>query len=242
MASAGCFEERQAMVAALSQTACRLCMSDVVREFWRDDRREYLRCDVCGLVFVPSRHFLSADAEKRRYDLHRNDPADGGYRRFLLRLFTPLHQCLAPASVGLDFGSGPEPLLSRMFAEAGHAMKRFDRFYEPSPAVLEQRYDFITASEVVEHLQEPARELDRLWGCLKPGGRLGIMTQPVVERNAFPQWHYKNDLTHVCFFSPLTFAWLADRWKAELTFPEKDVALFRKREAVSGNGPKSLTG
>lgn len=184
------------------------------------------------MVFVPPRQFLSAEAEKKRYDLHRNSPRDTGYRRFLSRLFIPLEGCLAPGSFGLDFGSGPEPTLSLMFEETGHSMTNFDRYYAPVRAVLEKQYDFITATEVVEHLHDPRQELERLWACLKPGGRLGIMTQPAVEQDAFPTWHYKNDLTHVCFFSAATFTWLAVRWNAELTFLERDVALFRKRPAV----------
>ena len=31
-----------------------------------------------------------------------------------------------------------------------------------------------TATEVVEHLRHPGKELDRLWSLLKPGGNLGI--------------------------------------------------------------------
>jgi tRNA pseudouridine65 synthase len=206
-----------------------MCRSDRVREFSRCIGRDYYRCDVCSLVFVPPGQFLSAEAEKKRYDLHRNSPDDPGYRRYLDRLFAPLQHCMDPGSSGLDFGSGPEPALSLMFEEAGHSMTLFDRFYEPVPAALERQYDFITAAEVVEHLHDPKTELERLWACLRPGGRLGVMTQCAVERDAFSCWHYKNDLTHVCFFSQATFAWLAALWDADLTFADGGVALFRKK-------------
>jgi hypothetical protein len=149
-------------------------------------------------------------------------------------MFIPLQRMLAPKSEGLDFGSGPVPTLSRMFEEAGHSMTIFDHFYEHVPAALERHYDFITATEVVEHLQDPGKELARLWACLKDGGWLGIMTAPPVDQEVFPQWHYKNDPTHVCFFSPQTFAWLALQWDAEATFAEGDVVFFRKRPAVPG--------
>ncbi len=207
---------------------CPLCAGATVHRYCRDRERSFFRCGDCGLVFVPSSQFLSPEDEKKRYDLHRNSPEDEGYRSFLLRIFIPVHACLAPGSAGLDFGCGPEPLLARMFREAGHSMTTYDRFYDANPAALEGRYDFITATEVLEHLREPGRELTRLWSCLRPGGVLGIMTRPVPGKDEFPLWHYKNDPTHVCFFSPPAFQWLADRWGAGLGFPESDIVLFRK--------------
>lgn len=207
---------------------CPLCSAASVSEFCRDRRRDYFRCRICYLVFVPPAQYLSAQDEKAEYDLHRNHPNDPGYRRFLSRLFRPLQANLIPGSQGLDFGCGPGPALSLMFEAAGHRMTLYDPFYARQPAVLESRYDFITASEVVEHLHHPGQELDRLWGILEPGGSLGLMTKLVVDRAAFARWHYKNDPSHVCFFSRPTFTWLADKWQAELAFVGKDVMLFHK--------------
>ena len=199
-----------------------------MREFHRDKRRDYFLCPMCKLVFVPSVQFLSAKEEKAEYDLHRNTPVDQGYREFLSRIFIPMQKRLAPGSRGLDFGCGPGPTLSLMFEEIGHSVAIYDHFYARKASVLEGQYDFVTATEVVEHLHNPRKELDRLWSCLKPGGSLGVMTKLVLDRKAFARWHYKNDLTHVCFFSRSTFEWLATRWQAELTFSGKDVIIFFK--------------
>jgi SAM-dependent methyltransferase len=209
-----------------------LCRSKEVIEFATDKRRTFLQCRVCELVFVPPSQFLSAAEEKKRYDLHRNTPHDAGYREFLKRIFLPLERSLAPGSRGLDFGSGPGPVLAMMFEEAGHTMTLFDTFYEPVPYALEQQYDFITATEVVEHLREPAKELERLWACLKNGGRLGIMTKLVdTAASGFSEWHYKNDPTHVCFFSRATFLWLVAQWNADLTLIEPDIVFLVKKTA-----------
>lgn len=207
---------------------CPLCAFPEAGDYCRDARRRYLRCPVCGLIFVPPSQFITEAAEKQRYDLHRNSPHDDGYRRYLGRLAGPMLRSLAPGGRGLDFGSGPEPLLARMFEEAGHAMAIYDRFYEPAASALERRYDFITASEVLEHLREPRAVLDNLWACLQPGGLFGVMTQFAAGPDAFPSWHYKNDPTHILFFSPETFGWLGQRWGSTPVFPERDVALFRK--------------
>ena len=220
--------------------SCRLCRTAGGEPFHQDNR-DYFRCPVCRLVFVPPDQFLSPHKEKAEYDQHNNSSDDPHYRRFLRRLLDPLSECLAPNSYGLDFGSGPGPTLSVMLAEAGHNMEIFDPFYAPKNEVLQQQYDFITATEVLEHLHHPGRELDQLWGCLKPGGLLGIMTKRVIDQQAFSRWHYKSDPTHVCFFSTETFGWLATHWCASWTLPEKDVVLFTKPASLQQPATASFT-
>ncbi|MDH3975442.1 MAG: class I SAM-dependent methyltransferase [Deltaproteobacteria bacterium] len=207
---------------------CPLCKSEAREPFHRDKRRDYYRCRSCGLTFILPEQYLHAHAEKAEYDLHRNDPHDAGYRRFLGRLFEPMVESLEPGSSGLDFGCGPGPALSVMFEEAGHEVALYDYFYAHDKSVFHRKYDFITATEVVEHLHHPGEELDRLWHCLKAGGRLGIMTKLALDKAAFSKWHYKNDLTHVCFFSEKTARWLAARWQAKVTFADKDVLIYDK--------------
>lgn len=180
------------------------------------------------MVFVPPRFLLSPAEEKSVYDQHQNSPDDAGYRTFLSRLCNPLCERLSPGSRGLDFGSGPGPTLSVMFTEAGHQVAIYDPFYAPLCPPPEALYDFITASEVVEHLRHPGVELERLWKILNPGGLLGVMTKRVLDREAFSRWHYKNDPTHIRFFSTATFEYLAEHWRAELTVVGDDVVLFRK--------------
>ncbi len=210
------------------QMLCPLCGAQSCQPFHRDHRREYRRCAVCALISVAPQYLPSSEDEKAEYDLHQNTPDDAGYRRFLSRLFLPLSQRLSPASRGLDFGSGPGPTLSVMFEEAGHSMALFDPFYAPDVGSLAETYDFVTATEVVEHLHHPKVDLDRLWARLRPGGWLGLMTKLALDADAFARWHYKEDLTHVCFFSRATFFWLAQRWSAELTFVGQDVILLRR--------------
>ncbi|OGV73517.1 MAG: hypothetical protein A3K19_17030 [Lentisphaerae bacterium RIFOXYB12_FULL_65_16] len=227
------------VASTVSNHICPLCGSADTRWLCRDRWRDYFRCLACELVSVPATQFLSADDEKARYDLHRNNPDDPGYRAFLSRLLNPMLERLPPGSHGLDFGSGPGPTLSLMFAEAGHTMAIYDPFYAPDASVLERQYDFVTASEVVEHLRLPRQVLDRLWACVKPGGSLGLMTSFVPDGVFRPDWRYARDLTHVCFYSRATFAWLAAQWQAELDIRGTDVILLHKPQAgvrVAENG------
>ena len=147
-----------------------LCQETASDEFYHDKRRNYFICQQCYLVFVPFIHYLSEAEEKAAYDHHQNSPTDPAYRQFLSRLFDPLQDRLDPNSHGLDFGSGPGPTLSVMFEEVGHHVTLYDHFYAHHPATLEQTYDFITATEVVEHLHQPGTILTKLWTLLKPGG------------------------------------------------------------------------
>ncbi len=213
--------------------SCLLCSGTGIVPYHRDQARDYLNCRRCDLVFVPPVQHLSATDEKACYDRHDNRPDDPGYRRFLGRLFTPLNQRLAPVSQGLDFGCGPGPTLSKMFEDAGHAVALYDPFYAPDRSVLSAPYDFITLSEVVEHLAEPGKELDSLWRGLAPGGWLGIMTKRVRDQEAFRSWHYINDPTHIAYFSEATFRWLTERWSsmgvpASLVVAGDDVVLIAK--------------
>ena len=216
----------------MSNAPCPLCASPEVIPFHKDHSRVYLRCRICRLVFVPREYHLSALDEKAQYDHHENSPEDSGYRQFLNRLFEPMNARLTPGSCGLDFGSGPGPTLSVMFEEAGHVVSIYDPFYAPDRSPLSRQYDFVTASEVVEHLGNPAEDLQCLWSCVRPGGVLGIMTKWVGDEASFANWHYKNDPTHVSFFSRETFDWLTAEWSAELTFVGSDVILLAKSQRI----------
>ncbi len=115
-----------------------------------------------------------------------------------------------------------------MLEAAGHDVALYDPHYAPDASVLSEAYDFITLSEVAEHLARPGVEFDRLWPALRPGGWLAVMTKRVRDQTAFRTWHYITDPTHVAFFSETTFHWLATRWSARLEIVGADVALLRK--------------
>ncbi|WP_249975988.1 class I SAM-dependent methyltransferase [Vreelandella olivaria] len=207
---------------------CPLCDAPKPALYHQDRRRDYYQCATCALVFVPVEQHLTAADEKAVYDQHQNSPHDTGYRRFLGRLFEPLLAKLPKGAHGLDFGSGPGPTLSVMFEERGHSMAVYDVFYAPHAEVLNHQYDFITATEVMEHLSQPGRVLAQLVAQLSPGGYLGLMTKRVTTQDSFARWHYINDPTHVSFFSEATFRWWAAEQRLLVEFPSKDTVIFKK--------------
>jgi 2-polyprenyl-3-methyl-5-hydroxy-6-metoxy-1,4-benzoquinol methylase len=210
-------------------SGCPLCSRKNNDLFFEDKKRIYLRCGHCKLVFVPRRYWLNRTAQKATYDLHQNDPQDRGYRRFLSRLAVPLADKLEPKQRGLDFGCGPGPTLSVLLAERGHRVDLYDPFYYNDPELLNRTYDFISASEVVEHLGDPNQTFSTLFRMLKPGGWLGIMTKRVINDRSFGQWHYIRDLTHICFYGRRTFEYLSKRFAAGLNIVASDVILLNKK-------------
>lgn len=212
----------------LATNTCPLCLEQKTVPYYEDKRRPYIQCKTCSLVFVPPSYYLSAEQEKAEYDKHENSLEDEGYRRFLSRTAKPLLERLEQPSLGLDFGCSMAPVLAHMLQEQGHTVSLYDHFYYSDKHTLAQSYDFITATEVIEHLHQPLVVLEQLWGLLKPAGYLVLMTKRVRDQQAFTTWHYKNDPTHVCFFSEATFSWLAQRWQAQYEIVAADVVIFTK--------------
>ncbi|WP_406700476.1 class I SAM-dependent methyltransferase [Singulisphaera sp. Ch08] len=207
---------------------CPLC-THRAQSYVEDRRRAYFHCPNCNLVFADPESHLAAAGQKEEYDRHENDPGDWRYRRFLNRLAMPLLERLSPGMQGLDFGCGPGPTLSVMLEEAGMSMAVFDPFYRPNADVLNRQYDFVTCTEVVEHFSNPAQDWGQLTGLLRPGSWLGIMTKLVISRERFVDWHYKNDPTHVVFYSPETFTWLGTQFGLTVERVDRDVLVLQKR-------------
>ncbi|PQJ64954.1 class I SAM-dependent methyltransferase [Photobacterium angustum] len=210
---------------------CPLCHSEQHGVFVEDKNRCYFRCQQCALIFADPEAQLSPEQEKAVYDQHQNNPDDMGYRQFLGRLATPLVERLPAGPLdALDFGSGPGPTLSIMLEEMGYNMAIYDPYFAPDPSVLTRQYDFVTCTEAIEHFNQPAKEWGLLLSMIKPGGWLGLMTKLATDAEAFTRWHYKNDPTHVSFFSRDTFRFLAQRDGLEVEFVGNDVILLRKTQ------------
>jgi 2-polyprenyl-3-methyl-5-hydroxy-6-metoxy-1,4-benzoquinol methylase len=207
---------------------CPLCLNIEVQHYHTDKFRVYYQCDLCALVFVDSENYLSQHLEKLEYNKHQNNPYDFGYCNFLNKLIIPLNDRLKANSSGLDFGCGPGATLSILMLKLGHVVANYDLFYAKDPRLLLKKYDFICCTEVVEHLHNPFKEFMRLHDLLMPNGLLGIMTKRVINKQKFINWHYKNDLTHVCFFHELTFDYIAGKLGFELEFINSDTIIMKK--------------
>jgi hypothetical protein len=211
------------------ESHCPLCQSTDLKCYFKSKDSDYFICAQCELVFAPAEYHLSDIEEKSRHDLHQNNPQDLHYRQFLSKVFNPVLEHISPNAIGLDFGSGPGPTLCIMFSERGYQLDLFDKFYANNASIFNNHYDFITLTEVVEHFDKPRFELDRLFAMLNDDGILSIMTNMLNSDTNFEYWHYKNDPTHICFFSQATMNHLANKWGAKVKFYGDNVVLFFKR-------------
>lgn len=207
---------------------CPLCHGADLVVYHHDKKRRYHQCQTCQLVSVPAEYYLSAEAEKAEYDKHENHPHDLGYQTFLNRTLEPLLSRVSPLAVGLDFGCGEGKALSLMAKARGYRIENYDLYYANHPETLARQYDFITLTEVIEHVSNAADLLAQLDSLLKPKGILAVMTKRVQNQTAFASWHYKNDPTHINFYAEATFQWLAQHYGWRLEIIDKDVVFFYK--------------
>lgn len=206
---------------------CRLCDHAAAATFANANRRTYLRCPNCDLIFVAEANLPGRDEEYAEYLHHNNDPGDPRYRAHLSKLTGPLVKGLGTGAHGLDFGAGPGPAISVMLAEKGYVVDDFDPFFNPDAGLLATQYDFITSTEVVEHFHNPKAEFALVARLLKPGGRLGVMTQLYHDSIDFNTWYYPREISHVAFYARKTISHIADRfgWSCEVI--SNDVILFQ---------------
>ncbi len=196
-----------------------------------DDECKYFECNKCMLIFADKNAHLSFDEEFSRYKLHNNHTNDLGYRNFLLKLVNPMLNYVDFKRRGLDFGCGPSTLLSNIFKEKGIDVYNYDPFFYPQKELLDQKYDFITSSEVVEHFFYPSYDWSLMINILNDGGYLGIMTQLIPDNQEFYSWWYRKDPTHVSFYSKKTMKFIADKFHLKIIEQESSITIFKKYES-----------
>ncbi|SDR96082.1 class I SAM-dependent methyltransferase [Gramella sp. MAR_2010_147] len=170
--------------------------------------REYVQCIDCKAVLLSPENHLSPQAEKSRYILHNNDVNDPGYIHFVKPVIEQIKSDFSPSSNGLDFGCGTGPVITSELKKSGFQIKLYDPYFQPNKKVLDTTFDFIICCEVIEHFQNPYKEFELLYSILKPGGKLYCKTGIWSDTIDFQNWHYKDDKTHVIFYSIESLEWI----------------------------------
>ncbi|MCF6334386.1 MAG: class I SAM-dependent methyltransferase [Spirochaetales bacterium] len=197
---------------------CSLCNSDIKDRKSDNKGKIYHICHNCKLIQLDREFYLSREEEKQRYRLHENSAENKGYLKYLNSIITnSISPFLKPENRLFDFGCGPEKTWAGLLKGKGYNVSSYDPFFDNNSEWINKIFDAITAIEVFEHLLSPAAELEILSLCLKRGSFLIIRT--MLHNNnweSFLKWWYREDPTHVSFYSETAIMYICRRWNYEL--------------------------
>lgn len=168
----------------------------------------YYECETCHALVKDDKFFSDAETEKGRYMEHNNDVEDVRYQEFTSPIWQHVLSHFKPEDKGLDFGSGPGPVISKMLQDENYNIVQYDPYFADYPELLNQKYDYIVSCEVIEHFYQPKKEFQRLKSLLNEGGQLVCMTLLYSPEKEFNNWYYRNDPTHVFIYQEETIAYI----------------------------------
>ncbi len=191
---------------------CKICNKPTISFIDKRNNWEFFHCQKCEFIFKNPKNYVDKTNELKQYSHHNNTMESSGYvemfKKFINFIFKPYTQDIKTA---LEFGSGPGPVLSELLKQKGLKVDIYDKYFSPQKVYENKKYDLITSTEVIEHIQNPLEVFELFSNHIKKDGYLALMTQfhKNKEEN-FKKWWYKNDPTHICFFRPYTFEVLAN--------------------------------
>lgn len=176
----------------------------------------YFECATCHAFVKDANFYISNENEKKRYESHNNDVEDIRYQNFTSPITNAILERFTPIHLGLDYGCGTGPVITKMLQEKNYQVQLYDPFFFPSLDYLKFTYDYIFSCEVFEHFNNPKAEIEKLIGLLKANGLLLIMTHLYDGKIPFEKWYYRNDPTHIFIYTKKTMKFIAKQFELEV--------------------------
>lgn len=203
----------------------------------------YFICYTCGAYVKDIRLYVSYLEEKARYEKHNtryekhnNDVSDVHYQKFTSPITEAILLNHSKEELGLDYGCGTGPVISKQLIDRGFQVNLFDPFFYPDQDYLNYQYYYIFSCEVFEHFHQPKQEIQKLLKLLKPNGKLYIMTHLYDDKTDFINWYYRNDPTYVFIFTKKTFEYIASHYNLNIEKSTERLIILRK------DGPQHASG
>jgi hypothetical protein len=181
------------------------------------------------LIFVPPAFHISREDALRRYALHQNNLENKGYVAMFQEKIAVVKRVCPNVKTVLDYGCGRDMTLMALLRKEGYeTVDGYDPNFLPQQN-LKSEYDLIISTEAFEHFQEPYNEMRKIAALLAPSGYAAIMTRFYAgAAGEFDSWYYKRDPTHIAFYRPETFAWIARHLGFKIVFNnQKDFVVLQ---------------
>ncbi len=212
-------------------TLCKICSSET-REIHHKTFGIYHVCDYCDFISKDKHDHITEQEQLTIYNSHQNSIDDPIYVEYFNRFLNEsVFPFIGNGKKGLDFGSGPSPVLALLMSDTyGYNMDIYDLFYSPQKSYLNKTYDLITSTELVEHLEDPLAYFSLFIKLLNDEGILAIMTNFHQKNDKeFMNWHYIRDRSHISFYNYRTFEVIAEKLYLKILYTDhKKFITFRK--------------
>jgi SAM-dependent methyltransferase len=215
----------------MDKTLCKICGKKTTQFKHPKFDMVFHECEHCSFMFKDESMYLSQEDELSVYNQHENSLENMGYVNYLNNFIDTAVTPFIKTGKVLDFGSGPNPVLSMLLKQAGEfVVDIYDYYYSPFKIYETKTYDLITSTEVIEHIQDPLSYFKLFYELLNKGGILSIMTlfRP-SSRNEFFNWFYIRDKSHISFFNLQSFQRIASLVGFKLIYHnDYRVVVFKK--------------
>ena len=214
---------------------CKLCNDASISFLFDKQGVSYFQCSSCKFIFSdsgnPNLTNRLKDFEPAYIDYLKEKSIDNNNHLFILNKLSKQQDLTGKTFLDIGCGSGKfvKFLQSKGFdaygIEPSHAL--FESFLQQDPSFFKgdvldfslsnpgRKFDVIIVSDVLEHVEDPARFFEKINQLLSPGGLLFISTP---DTNSFlakafgKRWHYYNKY-HLSIFSRSNIFQLAKRSK-----------------------------
>lgn len=199
----------------MTQPPCRVCGDSHTGFFAEKDGYAYARCAACGFVFLdpmPDAAALAGQYAGEAIGAEAYPKAASRFRRARVKALRLVRYVRGNETIDLGCGGGfMVEAMRRLGARAtgvdvnpgaiAYASRRFarNRFYCDDLAGFEGRglaFDFVYASEVMEHLPDIGAFMGLIARITRPGGHVYVTTPDIGH------WRVPGDVTEWDMFSP----------------------------------------